>query len=248
MNNQFYIIRKDLRDEFESYIKSGKKRKNKVSMTSVPLNTRTINEENIRLTCEEIYDSYIIFSRGSSGKRNRDADVNNCINNLVSEINKYFTGNESYDQNKFDSFHHERCEKFMQDFNSISTEGFVKINYGSAQKMVNMLFKYLACFSDYEQNADKFVFCHIPIDNYIMKALKEKFGISNIECHYYKLKKKDKVAVQTYYLREGKPISWTNFSKDDYKALVEDYRKAIELNGKTYLGLEFELWKEGIGY
>lgn len=49
--------------------------------------------------------------------------------------------------------------------------GLKSATYGNAQKMINILFKYLTCFDDYPKYADLFSYCHMPIDGYIARAL-----------------------------------------------------------------------------
>lgn len=44
--------------------------------------------------------------------------------------------------------------------------------YGVAQKFTNMSFKYLYCYSDVEDFANKFDNCHMPLDKYTIKWIK----------------------------------------------------------------------------
>ena len=44
--------------------------------------------------------------------------------------------------------------------------------YGIAQKLVNMSFKYMMCFSDYVEIIEKFKDCYLPIDKYTIAWVK----------------------------------------------------------------------------
>lgn len=226
-NNQWYFISENQRRSFEKYIQSGKNLSYKISLREKPLFVRKFIAEDIYRACVEIYDSGIIFSH-AKGKRKRNYQVENVLECLVAEIIKFFHNNLIKNQEDFDEWHCSLCRIFLEKFNEIPD--LINIKYGSAQKMVNVLFKYLSCYDDYTKFADKFIYCHMPIDREILKQFQYKYEVANVR--YYK-----------YFDK-----AWTNLDENEYKSLLIDYRKAINLVNKTYLQLEFELWATSIGY
>lgn len=101
--------------------------------------------------------------------------LDDLLNKLLAPtIYKYFNkpGKVANNQSNFDEFHHEICQRFLDKLNKIrNMVGLQSATYGNAQKMINILFKYLACFDDYPKYADLFSYCHMPIDGYIARAL-----------------------------------------------------------------------------
>lgn len=77
----------------------------------------------------------------------------------------------SYFKNKEDSF--ELC---FSECIKLSKKIFDNRSYGMAQKFVNMSFKYLYCFSDVEEFECKFEKCHMPLDKYTIK------WVRNLKC------------------------------------------------------------------
>ena len=103
------------------------------------------------------------------------AKLDALLGKLAQRIYDYFNmpGNVSNNQSNFDKFHHNICQWFLDELNKIrKMVGLPPATYGNAQKMINILFKYLACFDDYPKYADLFSYCHMPIDGYIVRALK----------------------------------------------------------------------------
>lgn len=84
-------------------------------------------------------------------------------------------------QEEFNQLHAGHCELFLGKLNGVlakhnkiaSGNSQMQIireqAYGKAQKMVNMLFKYLSCFSDAAEHAGWFDLCHMPIDTYVLE-------------------------------------------------------------------------------
>jgi hypothetical protein len=50
--------------------------------------------------------------------------------------------------------------------------------FGKAQKIVNMTFKYMYCFDNADQYANKFEPCHIPLDSYILDWFFESYKVN----------------------------------------------------------------------
>ena len=94
--------------------------------------------------------------------------------------------------------------------------------------MINVLFKYLVCYDDYYNYADLFSYCHIPIDNIILECFIEK----NIPgC---------KTIPGTKVFQDK---GWYELDKDNYWALVKNYRTCLSINADLpYLAVDFCWW------
>lgn len=197
-------------------------------------NRKIENLDDIKLASYELYKSPTIFrgANGSSCKKVQTPNVQEVLENLSKKIHKYFMSKDPVvkNQDDFDAFHNRLCETFMKDLNTNREQvHYDDISYGQAQKMINVLFKYLACYSDYIVHKDDFIYCHLPIDNNILKILAKKYNMTDIEGKKYK------------------GDSWHEFDKEKYLDLLKDYRTAENdkqiLNGRTFLGMEFDEWK-----
>lgn len=220
--------------EFSKYVASRSK-----SARVNPLTDRRIdNYDDILLACEDVYSSGIIFPRF---EKRKDINVISPLGDLARRLFDYFqtTAKTPYDETEFDEFHEKACDTFLQLINSSrSIKGYDPLYYGSAQKMINMVFKYLACYKDYATYQDCFEHCHMPIDSKILCELKKTYSIPNVNCCFYA----EICGGATF---EGK--SWTKFDKKIYGDLLKITRttiaKASKYIGKTLLEIEFEIWK-----
>lgn len=99
----------------------------------------------------------------------------------------------------------------------------IKFTYGQAQKWVNMTIKYLYILNDHTFD-NVFDFLHIPVDNYIFKAVKEKLGINKPKNPWSKLDK-------TEYLKYQKDIR-ERIEKDsniDVPPLLWEFKNWLEV-------------------
>lgn len=143
-------------------------------------------------------------------------------------------------QKDFDEIHRALCTDFLNQLNSIfeqhnnepsTISGPTSIDnqsYGKAQKLVNMLFKYLSCFSDLGSRSGWFDLCHMPIDAYVLSWCK-KNGI------------------------KARTAAWSKLSEEDYALLQERIRDkliegALSIEGVPLptrpLDAEFIIWSE----
>ena len=223
--------------EFAEYVASRRK-----SVRVNPLTDRRIdNYDDILLACEDVYSSGIIFPRFGRLAKRKDLNVSVPLEDLARRLFNYFkkTVKAPYNEVKFDEFHEKVCDTFLQLINSCrSIKGYDPLNYGSAQKMINMVFKYLACYKDYATYQDCFEHCHMPIDSRILCKLKKDYNIPEIKITFY-----SKFCGGATF--EGK--SWTKFDKTTYGDLLKITRTTIakdsKYTGKTLLEIEFEIWK-----
>lgn len=108
-----------------------------------------------------------------------------CIAFLSRNYYQYFTAETlsycKYDDldtwiacNSFEDWHEKMCESLLKLINERykdkeeQTGKYVTVTYGKAQKIVNMLFKYLYCFDYAEGYIAKFAPCHMTIDAIII--------------------------------------------------------------------------------
>ena len=221
------------KSEFAEYVASRRK-----SVRVNPLTERSIdNYDDILLACEDVYSSGIIFPLLAKRK---GLDVSVPLADLARRLFDYFQTTVKTPNNEveFDEFHEKACDAFLQLMNEIrDIKGYAPLHYGSAQKMINMVFKYLACYKDYATYQDCFEHCHMPIDSKILCELKKNYSIPNVNCCLY-----TKFCGGATF--EGK--SWTKFDKKIYVNLLKITRttiaKASKYKGKTLLEIEFEIW------
>ena len=199
--------------------------------------TSTFPARSIRNLNDILYAVTNLYAYGTPFDRFRQsfygvddiAHLETVLLSFAEKVWKYFNEepNVTNNQANFDLFHEALCDEFVTIF---AIDGRYEHTYGNAQKLVNMLFKYLTCFSDYTTFADLFSYCHVPIDGKILG----KFARI-----YY-------VPCTTGTINSGKyrGVCWTNMQKEDYIALLNDYRATFTpLKGfHSWLGLEYYIW------
>ncbi len=152
---------------------------------------------------------------------------------FADKIWKYFNQepNTTNTQANFDAFHEALCDEFLDIF--IADRRYTH-TYGNAQKMVNMMFKYLSCFNDYNDFADLFSYCHIPIDSIILGKFDLIYHVPNTQGHIYK----------GQYSGKYNHTPWSQMSKSDYITLLDDYRTTlVSVKGvNPWIGLEYYIW------
>lgn len=143
----------------------------------------------------------------------------------------------------FDSFHEGLCDAFLKDINAIrANAGLAEMTYGQAQKLINLTFKYLACYKDYRNPsfAPKFEPCHMVIDSKVLKYLESGTKLGKI----YGSSIKISVPVIVQGRVNGR--TWTRFGKGDYLMLWATFLQLLSFvptrTQKTPLEIEFEMW------
>lgn len=144
---------------------------------------------------------------------------NNFFSNLANDYIEYFTNPAPIDQNAFNYWHSRECGKIIKDLMDCNAQQIA--TYGIAQKIVNMTFKHLSCFSDAQTKRDHFKFCHMPIDSKILSWIKDQ-----------------KIPVTSSKTR------WSRLDDQTYTNLQNAIRG--HLNSKTtVLEAEFNIWALG---
>ncbi len=162
------------------------------------------------------------------------ANVDALLSEIGHRIWEYFNGgpNTANTQENFDEFHSDLCDYFLSKINAIREKvGYAPMSYGQAQKLINLTFKYLTCYADYETYADLFHYSHMVID-------------SNVLGSFSKSKLSALLGTPVTSVIKISNHSWTSFSKSDYLNIVSEYRRVIGpyIGGKSYMHLEYCIW------
>lgn len=151
---------------------------------------------------------------------------NNFFSNLANDYILYFTNPAPINQAAFDNWHSGVCNQIIDFLKHCNVHQQVA-TYGIAQKIVNMTFKHLSCFSDAQTKPDHFKFCHMPIDRKILFWIKKQ-GVSVT----------------------SSISSWSTLDYNTYTKLQDDIRnylsnKTAVLNKTpTVLEAEFVIWPD----
>lgn len=216
-----YILNKSMRDDFLK----GLAKKNSYVLNFSSLQIK--KKEDIAFGAKKLYLSGTPFNnRGGEGKRQprmtNEESIGRVLESLVDELWEYFNDTSVVMgcQSDLDTFHEKLCDSFMRCF---KIEGFDH-TYGNAQKFINILFKYLSCYQDAPDFAEKFQYCHMAIDRYTYNGYRLPF-YKNI---VYKSK------ANKY---NGPLKAWSNLEKSSdpgYKEISSDIIKYITENPKTF--------------
>ena len=148
-----------------------------------------------------------------------------ALDKIAVRVWNYFNlaPNTANTQNNFDVFHKSLCDDFLNTINPQRVNlGLADFTYGNAQKLINIFFKYLVCYSDYQLYASLFEYCHMPIDRQVLKSLRS-----------------EKVTISSELKYMGK--SWTSFDYFTYINLVKEYRPMLR-NNYSALYYDFCVW------
>ena len=214
------------------------------------LSTRSITiKDDVIQVLKDVYfhpTTLWAHARGGKGKNTltNNGDHRSSVECVLAQIGEriyqYFNiePNVLNNQANFDVFHESLCDSFLQDINEIRARvDYAPMSYGQAQKLINLSFKYISCFSDYLDFADFFTHCHIVIDNVVLKNLASPM-LSKM------FSKTITEKIQGLSGGRFNEHGWTDFSKEDYIALMDEYRRVISphLENLTYIELEYNMW------
>lgn len=105
---------------------------------------------------DAVYEAYLDICRTCKGIGNSGDDKDAVFQNLAQQLERLIrTGVNNQDE--FENEHENLCGGFISGFH-----GF-EMNYGKAQKVVNMAFKYLYCCNGCDNTV--FQYCHMPLDS-----------------------------------------------------------------------------------
>lgn len=162
-------------------------------------------------------------------KTNFKKEVKAILKNIMKNEDKNQNINNIKNQDEFDTWHQGICDKIIKKSKKIEKiketdegkEEKIQFTYGQAQKWVNMTIKYLYMLNDHTFD-NVFDFLHVPVDNYIFKAVKDEL----------KIKKPTKKSWSR----------WDNY--EEYLKYQNDIRKNLKKEKKEISPLrwEFENW------
>ena len=190
------------------------------------------NFDDVLLAIVELYTYGTPFAHVEHPKIsncNQKADLMILFNWLASKIYNYFNGepNTMNTQLNYNSFHNRLCVDFLSQFASICSKyGKPSPTFGNAQKLINMTYKYLACYSDYDDFADLFSNCHIPIDGNLLNIFESVYAVAGVTNKAYNNR------------------SWSQLDDADYSNLITAYQTAMtgRINNHPWLAVDFYCW------
>ena len=139
-------------------------------------------------------------------------------NDLADRFCKYFNDPAPSTEYDFDKIHSDFCDFFLTELNKIFAS--TPQEFGKAQKVINMSFKYLYCFDDATSYLPHFTYCHMPIDSYTLNWCFDN-GL---------------------YDKKSDIPNWSTLNKRDYYDLCGKIR--TKLPHKSPLIEEFDIWTE----
>ena len=81
----------------------------------------------------------------------------------------------------FDDWHKKTCDTFLIELNNLlQNSGYQKVEYGKAQKIVNVTFKYLYLFDDAKNYLHLFKDCHFILDGYTIQWYNAQIAATNV--------------------------------------------------------------------
>ena len=207
-----YILTKDVRDAFIKGLHS--------SYANLFEKKSIGNKEDILFGAIELYLSGTPFSNRGAHRQPRISDrdeVEEVLSPIVESIYKYFnTFPAPSSQSEFDKIHNGWCLAFRE-----NCKKYVCHTYGSGQKFINILFKYLACYSDSEKFADWFKYSHMALDRYTYNGYKLPFY-------------RDIVCAKRYGKRPDDLRAWSKMCEDEYLKISHDIAEHVANNPKSF--------------
>lgn len=140
---------------------------------------------------------------------------------IIGAINKYDVKTD------FDDWHNRVCKDIMDKAKSKKLLN-KDLNYGQAQKWLNMTLKYLWMLGILNKNIDENKL-HVPIDNFIFQAIYEGVAIkctNNLKDNIKKIKENENYR----FVGNGKnECPWSKLSDADYKLIQDELRNSVDI-------------------
>jgi len=164
-----------------------------------------------------------------NNKEQYENSLNSVFGTLADRFIDYFDKIPNTEK-QFDNWHKKTCSDFKIDFQKFldSQKVGYTIQYGKAQKIVNMTFKYLYCFDDAED--EYFKYCHMALDQYTLKWYNEEYDQN------YRKSKEYLSSDYNYRASSG----WSNLNETKYQNIQDLIR--IIFDGKSPFFEEFIIW------
>ena len=193
------------------------------------------------------------------GKNSQDSGFDEVLEQFAKYISKKVEQELLYinSQKDFDIFHNDLCEKFLELFGNkkrqVKNVKISDIQYGKAQKVVNMFFNYFFLLYGNDGNNnyvdDKYdniyQYCHMPLDSFTLNWVKYVVCDTKDNENGDVSKKIKDVINKT---------SWSNLCPEDYKSIQHAIRKFLKEQHekdkenaflpKEPFYAEFYIWRE----
>ena len=201
------------------------------------LTRKIMNMTDVKQAVYEVYKSPSIIARRMSGRAN--INVYPILDQISCKIFSYFnaTPNTALTQTNYDEFLYDLCEYFKDEYNKQAIIAKIKmIEFGIAQKLINMVLKYLSCYEDYNVFADLFMYCHMPIDSYVLHYFNHRGIVSKIKSRFSSSSR----SPSAWFCG----TTWSNLSEGEYKELVTEYSTNLAISYPDYTSLheEYYIW------
>lgn len=172
--------------------------------------------DNQQLFIDAFQQAYLDASRTFRGINN-SPNKNEVFIKYAQKVQDYFI-----DSNEdFDSWHNEWCKGFMKDLRGYSAK------YGQAQKILNMMMKYLYCCRNAIIKSDVFNNAHMPLDTYTLQWYKREI-----------LSKENSNSSNIFSIKE-----WSNLDESTYRYIQVEIKKHLA-NTNTLLEQDFIIWPD----
>lgn len=121
-----------------------------------------------------IRSAYGTAKRTCEGVKNS----NNAITEFQKKVIHYFESNSFPESQKdFNEKHKELCKAWKESLRNNENTGD-NLFYGKAQKVVNMMFKYMYCYSylnDFSIPEEAFKYCHMTLDSVTLRWISDRW-------------------------------------------------------------------------
>lgn len=162
--------------------------------------------------------AYGDFKRTQNGfsKLSRRNKLQDIRVDLMEKALRFLQKTQFEKQEYFDKWHHGVMDSLIEVSRSYGTV----LNFGQAQKWINMAIKYCIILSP-EEYIQNLPFFHVPIDRFVLAGVKKYYGLSI-----------------------PKNQVWSKLDFREYIQFQDEFRVCIEKKGISPLEEEFTIWLE----
>ena len=157
---------------------------------------------------------------GVDGKLSDKLADQTDTNSFLYKIKSYFEA-PALSKDDFDIWHHKRCGEVLNviRYYYTNSDGSL-VNYGKAQKIVNITLKSCYCLDGSDQNEDHFEHCHVALDSFTLAWYNRNNCGNQIK------------------------TNWSNLTESEYKEIVLRIREMQDqvFSSLTPLQKEFLVW------
>lgn len=148
---------------------------------------------------------------------------------LAEEVFSYLHNGTVETLESFDKWHKKVCDSFVANCSSIG----ITVQYGMAQKFLNLLMKYIYCFEDADTlHRSKFEFCHVALDGYTYNSTSQDYISATTYGSYT-------IHTPFYSTHVAPPPTihktpWSKLSYTQYIEIQKNIREYLRRNPLTY--------------